>query len=74
MIVNKDRDCGLKKYVDVIEVDNSNDNNENSNKNDNSDSSYLTYTVMMYDSFGDGWFNNVFGIKQNNNIISTFGE
>ena len=37
IIINKDRDCGLKKYVDVVEVDNSNDHDNDDNNNDNSD-------------------------------------
>ena len=28
----------------------------------------------MNDSYGDGWNRNVFGIEQNNVIVSTFGE
>ena len=28
----------------------------------------------MYDTYGDGWHGNAFGIKQNDDIVSTFGS
>lgn len=34
----------------------------------------LNLTILIYDSYGDGWNGNVLGIKQNNTIVGTFGS
>ena len=57
IIVSKDKDCGLKQYVDVIEIEGSGNNTNNTNNG--------SYYVLMRDTYGDGWGDNVFGIKQN---------
>lgn len=36
-------------------------------------SQQCTYTVDMFDTFGDGWNGNVFGFEQNGIIVGTFG-
>lgn len=34
----------------------------------------INFTILMNDSFGDGWNGNIFGFKQNNIIIGSFGN
>ena len=34
----------------------------------------IDYSVHMTDAVGDGWNDNVFGIRQNNTIVTTFGS
>jgi hypothetical protein len=34
----------------------------------------ITLTIEMTDSYGDGWNNNIFGLKQNGVIVATFGK
>ena len=38
------------------------------------DPSQFNLTITMTDSFGDGWNGNILGIKQNNDIVGTFGS
>lgn len=38
------------------------------------DSPYVTLEITLTDSFGDGWNGNILAIKQNNNIMGTFGN
>ncbi|MBE0663291.1 MAG: choice-of-anchor J domain-containing protein [Bacteroidales bacterium] len=38
------------------------------------ESERCNYTVLMTDSYGDGWDGTVLGIRQNGSIIETFGE
>ena len=35
---------------------------------------YVDLTIIMYDSYGDGWNGNILGFRQNGNIIATFGS
>ena len=60
-------DCGIREWVTGVYENITNSNN----------GSQLPKTklkVLMKDSYGDGWNDNILGIKSNNKIIAVFGQ
>lgn len=67
--ISKDRnsDCGIRQLAIEMFVDLS---FPSTVINDDS----LSLTIILTDSFGDGWNGNILGIMQNNKIVHTFGN
>lgn len=74
-LLHRDNSCRLGDWVDVLEFTEQDDESDNDNDNsDNDNSEYLQYKVAMTDTYGDGWHGLSLGIRQNNEIVSRFGE
>ena len=65
---NTNNDCNIRQYVNEMQVSFS-----SPPPPPPPDPNMVNVTITMTDSFGDGWNGNVISIKQNNNVVGTFG-
>ena len=62
---DQNHDCGIRETIDYIDIDFGFPIIPDVSPK---------LTITLTDSGSDGWNGNIFGIKQNNQIIGTFGD
>ena len=72
-------DCGLSKWVDVMQVNYGFSPSPSPNPFPTptpspTPTSNITLTISMTDYYGDGWNDNILGLRQNGVVIGTFGK
>lgn len=65
--ISKKNDCGLKRYVDVLYFDAKNNRTIQ-------DKDKIDMTITMESTSERGWEGNILGVRQNNTLISQFGD
>lgn len=65
--INKSADCNIKIFVKEIQLD-------TYVPPPPTPEGSIELTIIMTDSYGDGWNGNILAIRQNNIIVGTFGS
>ena len=60
-------DCNIRQYVNLLKID------FGSNPAPYTDPNVMNLTILMTDSYGDGWNGNSFSVRQNNTVLGNFG-
>lgn len=62
---NRTNDCNIRQYVSEMQV---------TATTPPPDTGMVNVTIIMSDSFKDGWNGNIISIKQKNKVVGTFGD
>ena len=71
--INKNNNTGLNKYIFILQVNLPWNPNPVGPIPPPTPTGSIVLTVLMSDTYGDGWNGNVFGFRQNGTIVGTFG-
>lgn len=73
-IINRTKNCGITQFVDVLSISRVKIDVKNPDAETIPQNQIESLRVKLTDSFGDGWNGYVLGVRQQDSIVTVFGE